>query len=84
MRTNYEISSLQKALLVLCRNDDSTSVLVISGTHGKDGVTGLTDRNKLARRFYEGDCKSKNLKVLVDIIFIENCRCWSCSEDRIR
>ena len=61
--------SLQKGLLVLFRNDDSTSVLIISGTHGKDGVTGLTDRSMLHRPFYESDCKSKNSKILVDIIF---------------
>ena len=59
VRINYEISSLQKVLLVLFRNDDSTSVLIISGTHGKEGVTGLTDRNMLHRSFYEGDCKSE-------------------------
>ena len=59
VRINYEISSLQKGLLVLFRNDDSTSVLLISGTHGKEGVTGLTDRSMLDRTFYEGDCKSE-------------------------
>ena len=51
--------SLQKVLLVLFRNSDSTSVLVITGTHGKDGVTGLTDRSLLDRAFYRGDCKSE-------------------------
>ena len=60
--------SLQKGLLVLFRNDDSTSVLIITGTHGKDGVTGLTDRSMLDRTFYKGDCKSKNFTFLVDLI----------------
>ena len=44
-------------------------MLVLSGTHGEGGVTGLTERNKLDRSFYESDCKGKNLKVLVDSIF---------------
>ena len=67
------------------RNDESTSVLVLSGTHGEGGVTGLTERNKLDRSFYESDCKGKNLKVLVDLIFhtITMYRCWSCSEAKI-
>ena len=51
--------SLQKGLLVLFRNDDSTSVLLLSGTHGDGGVTGLTNRQMLDRDFYVADCKGK-------------------------
>ena len=43
--------------------------MLITGTHGKEGVTGLTDRTMLDRRFYEGDCKRKKFEVMVHFIF---------------
>ena len=51
-----------------CRNDESTSVLLLTGTHGDGVVTGLTKSNKLERDFYVSDCKGKNSNVLVDLL----------------
>ena len=43
--------------------------MLLTGTHGDGGVTGLTNRQMIERRFYEADCKSKNFKVVVNLIF---------------
>ena len=48
------------------RNDASTSVLLLTGTHGDGGVTGLADKNKLDRGLYVADCKRKKIKILTD------------------
>ena len=34
-----------------------------------EGASGLSKRHCLHRKFYEADCKRKNLKILVDLIF---------------
>ena len=57
-------------VIILFRNDESTSVLLLTGTHGvKEGDSGLTKRHLLEKDFYEADCKRKNVKILVDWIF---------------
>ena len=46
---------------------------MLTGTHGvKEGDSGLTKRHLLERKFYEADCKRKNFKVLVNLIFSKN------------
>ena len=57
---------------MLLRNDDSTSVLLLTGTHGEGGVTGLTESEALDKDLYEADCKGNNFQVLVDLIFSKN------------
>ena len=47
---------------ILLRNDASTSVLLLTGTDGEEGVTGLTERHMVNRSFYVADCKGKKCK----------------------
>ena len=42
---------------------------MLTGTHGEEGVTALTDKEYSDRELYEDDCKRKSLKVLVDFVF---------------
>ena len=54
----------------MLRNDYSTSVLLLTGTHGENGVSGLTEMKYFDRELYEADCKRKSLKVLFNLLFI--------------
>ena len=38
--------------------------MLLTGTHGKKGVSGLTDKHLLDRKFYEADCKRKSELIL--------------------
>ena len=42
--------------------------MVVTGTHGDKGLTGLTNPAMLDRSFYVSDCKGKNSNVLVDLL----------------
>ena len=44
--------------------------MLLTGTHGEGGVSGLTERLKLDRGFYEADCKSNDYKVSDDLLNI--------------
>ena len=55
---NRKSDSFKKSIF---RNSASTSVVLLTGTHGENGVTGLTDEDRLLPDFYRLDCKSKDL-----------------------
>ena len=45
-------------------NSERTRAVLLCGTHGDGGVTGLTSKEKLSREMYVNECESeKNLKI---------------------
>ena len=41
-------------------------MLVVTGTHGEKGLTGLMNSTLLDRSFYVSDCKGKKVAALFD------------------
>ena len=42
---------------------------MLTGTHGEEGLSGLTDKKYFDRELYEDDCKRKSLKVFFISVF---------------
>ena len=55
---------ISKVNNIVVSNSERTRAVLLCGTHGDGGVTGLTSREALDRKMYETECQCEELSSL--------------------